>query len=236
MRMIITLLFIVSGYALAAAQDTTDRNTTLGVQPNVENNDVNSSLYPTTYAVQPAEMMSYGEDLDSLNLPTINQYGQVMPTTAYPSRWWGWNDWRLHKGLNVSLDMSVFASFGKGAYHGAGFSQNISAIYAMPLTDKLSLAVGGYFGNMTWGGSNYRDAGLSAVLGYRFDEHWEAYVYAQKSLVNNYNMPRPLYDINAIGDRIGAAVKYNFSPSFSLGVSVESYNLPAQRVPYFPNR
>ena len=34
-------------------------------------------------------------------------------------------------------------------------------------------------------------------------------------------MPYPLYDMQALGDRVGAAVKYNFNPSFSVQVSVE---------------
>lgn len=65
-----------------------------------------------------------------------------------------------------------------------------------------------------------RDGGINAVLGYKFDERWEAYLYGQKSVMNS-RMPLPLYDMNGLGDRIGAAVKYNFSPKFSVTVSVE---------------
>ena len=125
----------------------------------------------------------------------------------------------------MNVGASVFAQFGKHARHGAGFSQNISAMYAMPLTDKLSLAVGGYLNNVYWAHDSYRDAGVSAVLGYQFDEHWEAYLYAQKSLVDNNKFhrftPYPLYDMGELRDRIGAAVKYNFSPNFSVQLSVE---------------
>lgn len=59
------------------------------------------------------------------------------------------------------------------------------------------------------------------MLGYKFDEHWEGYIFGQKSLVNT-RMPLPLYDIGNIGDRIGAAIKYNFNPSFSIQVSVSA--------------
>lgn len=164
--------------------------------------------------------------IDSLTLPRLNMLGQVMPPLT---RWYGmypmfsglgWGSWELHKGLNMSLGASVFAQFGKHAHHGAGFSQNLSAMYAASLTDNLSLAAGGYLNNTYWGHDAYRDAGLSAVLGYRFDDHWEAYLYGQKSLVSS-NIPYPLYDMNALGDRIGAAVKYNFTKSFSVTLSVE---------------
>lgn len=159
---------------------------------------------------------------DSLHLPPLSFNGHVRPIGMYPLSWGGWYSWDLHKGLNVSVGASVFAQFGKHARHGAGFSQNFSAMYAMPLTDKLSLAIGGYMNNVYWAHDSYRDAGVSAVLGYQFDERWEAYLYAQKSLVDNKKfMPYPLYDMGELRDRIGAAVKYNFSPNFSVQISVE---------------
>ena len=95
----------------------------------------------------------------------------------------------LHKGLNVSLGASAFATFGKNVPHKGGFSQNINATYLVPLTKdgKLWIAGGGYFNNTFWGSDSYRDVGLYAILGYKFNEHWEAYVYGQLSINNNYD-------------------------------------------------
>ena len=109
-------------------------------------------------------------------------------------------------------------------------------MYAMPLTNKLSFALGGYFNNLSWAHDSYRDAGLNAVLGYRFNERWEAYLYGQESLMDK-RIPMPLYDVSDIGDRIGAAVKYNVSPSFSIQLNVESrdyHNAPF--IPYMDTR
>ena len=171
---------------------------------------------------------------DSLNLPSIDRFGRVVPSLMCPLYWGGWYDWGLHKGLNVSLGASVFAQFGKGAYGGAGFNQNISAMYAMPLTNRLSLAVGGYFNNTYWAHDSYRDAGLYAIIGYKFNDKWEGYVFGQKSIVDKRMMPMPLYDINAVGDRIGAAIKYNINPSMSIQVTVENTWLPTPGVPRVP--
>ncbi len=157
---------------------------------------------------------------DSLHIPLLNRYGQ-MSIGMYPMNWNGWYDWELHRGLNVNIGVSVFASFGKKPWRGTGFGQSISMMYAEPITDKLSIAVGGYLDNLYWSHDSYRDAGINAVIGYKFDEHWEGYIYGQKSLINN-RIPMPFYDISNIGDRIGAAVKYNFSPSFSIQLSVEA--------------
>ena len=177
-----------------------------------------------------------------LALPPVNHLGQPRPTLLHPLFWGGWYDWQLHQGLNVSLGASVFAQFGKNAWHkGAGFQQNISMMFAQPITDRLSIAIGGYLNNVSWGSDSWRGAGISAIIGYRFNEHWEAYLYGQKSLTNNKlggvrhpYMMMPLYDMGAIGDRIGAAVKYNFSPTFSIQVAVEEIRLPDYRLPMPP--
>ena len=187
---------------------------------------------PSTFGKQKEAQRTELASQDSLHLPFLNRFGQTRTFGFYPLWWGGWYDWQLHKGLNVNLGASVFAQFGKNAWHkGAGFQQDISLMYAQPLTDKLSLAVGGYFNNISWAHDSWRDAGINAVLGYKFDDHWEAYLYAQKSLVNKA-MPLPLYDMSNIGDRLGAAVRYNFSPSFSIQVSVESRKRPDWMHPF----
>ena len=171
---------------------------------------------------------------DTLHLPAINMRGQVQPFVMCPLYWGGWYNWSLHSGLNVSLGASVFTQFGKHAKGGAGFTQSLSAMYAVPLTSKLSLAVGGYFNNVTWQHASWREAGLSAVLGYKFNDKWEGYVYGQKSLVGNHRyMPLTVYDAASLGDRIGAAVKYNLSPNVSFQLSVEGAWMPKNRQPFF---
>lgn len=169
---------------------------------------------------------------DSLHLPVLDSHGRVAPFNLYPLYYGGWYSWELHPGLNVSAGASVFAQFGKNARHGAGFSQNLSAMYAIPVNNKLSIALGGYLNNIYWAHDAYRDAGLSAIIGYKFDEHWEVYLYGHKSLTDNRRMPYCLYNMSSAGDRIGAAVKYNFNESTSIQISVENVSMP-KRNPLF---
>lgn len=187
------------------------------------NEAVGGSSFAADRAVEPSFLGAFGgEHTDSLNLPTIGMRGEVLPMTLRPLYWGNWYNWSLHKGMNVSLGASVFAEFGKNARGGAGFTQNVSAMYAVPVTKKLSVAVGGYFNNIMWQHDTWREAGVSAIMGYKFNDHWEAYLYGQKSLAGNRRfMPCTVYDISNIGDRIGAAVKYNVNPNFSFQVSVE---------------
>ena len=167
---------------------------------------------------------------DSLHLPLMDASGRVLSAGYMPFGLMNWSSFGLHRGLNLSVGASVFAQFGKHAHGGVGFTQHISALYAMPLTNRLSLAVGGYFDQMQWNHNTVHDAGLTAVLGYQFNEHWEAYLYGQKSLVNSRDVPYYLYDIGAVGDKIGAAVKYNFNPSLSIQMSVEHMAYPKRDI------
>lgn len=181
-----------------------------------------NDIAPDNSTLQPAKAIAPVNDSITLNLPTLTDRGTMAPINMFPYYYWGYNSWDLHPGMNVNLGASVFASFGKGANSGAGFAQNISMMYAVPLSKKLSLALGGYFDNINWGRYSSRNVGLNAVLGYQFDEHWSGYVYLQKSLANDRFMPRYMYGMSDIGDRIGAAVRYAPTKNFSFEVSVES--------------
>lgn len=168
-------------------------------------------------------LSEFGIALDSLHLPELDDRGRVISYGYYPYYFGGtWSNWRLHEGLNLSLGASIFSQFGKHAYGGVGFSQNLSVQYATALTSRLSIAVGGYLDNMYWANTTFRDAGMTAVLGYKFNEQWEGYVYGQKSIVTNAPIPYYLQDLNEMGDRIGAALRYNITPNISVQMSVES--------------
>ena len=131
----------------------------------------------------------------------------------------------------------------------------LSATYLAPISkdQKLWLAAGGYLQNMNWGGDSYRDGALYAALGYRFNEHWEAWVYGQKSIASNYGRYYDRYGYMGYGfpgrfgmyypmssgigmpgaDVIGAAVKYNFNPKFSIQLNVEGVWYHNQGLQYF---
>lgn len=173
--------------------------------------------------LEPYDRTSYSAmpkaERDTVNLPLLTPQGAVPLMSSPDYGWWGGGMWNLHSGLNINVGASVFAAFGKGSPKGAGFSQDLSLMYAMPLTKRLSLAVGGWVSNAYWAHDRFTDAGVSAVLGYKFDEHWETYVYGRKSVLNK-PVPYKFYTMDQLGDRIGAAVKYNFNPHFSVQVSV----------------
>lgn len=174
-----------------------------------------------------AEAERQSQHQDSLMLPPLNAQGQVDTTCRYPLAFGGWNSWGLHRGLNVQIGASVFAEFGKGAHSGAGFQQNIALMYAMPINDKLSVAVGGYLNNVNYAGGNWHDAGLSAVVGYRFNEHLEAYIWGQKSITNNVGnrLRYSMYDGYYGGYGFGGYGFGGFSRNFYGFPSYSAYDL-----------
>lgn len=185
--------------------------------------DIMPEVVPDTPVANDSMAVAINED--ALRLPTLTEYG-TMPSYIWPLMYsGGWlHDWNLHNGLNVSLGASVFSTFGSGnTWSGAGFSQNVSVMYAMPLNSRWSLAVGGYFANASWAHDSYRQAGLSGILTYQFNDKWSAFLYGQKSIVQNQGIPYPLMDMNDLGDRLGIGVKYQVTPSFSVQMSVEEH-------------
>lgn len=176
---------------------------------------------------------AYLAPTDSLYLPPIDMNGSVIASQwpyLYNGMWF--SPWQIHEGMNVSLGAYVTTAFGRNAPSGVGFGQNAALLYAVPLSQRLSVAAGAYLNSFSWGGAAWREAGLSAVLSYRFNNHWEAAVYGNKALANRYSSP--LFRANpatwalpySVGDRIGASVTYNFTPSMSIQLSVERVSMP----------
>lgn len=226
------IVFILVVVALSAVSLRAQTETSVELPREVT---AEGSRVPPLMAEQVGDLRSTIDPLpyDSLHLPRLNWRGQ-MPLTMYP--YWGWfsglGNWSLHEGLNMNLGTSVFGSWGGSKYLGTGFTQDISMMYAMPLSSKLSLAVGGYFSNMFFAHDSYRSAGLSGVLSYRFNDHWEAYVYGQKSLVET-SRQIPLWGMGNYGDRIGAGVIYHVDPTLSFEVNVEYMHLPDRFAPKY---
>lgn len=192
------------------------------------------------------------EQIDQ-NLPLVTDNGQVVTPNDYRlPYYWEWNGWRLHKGLNVNLGASVFANFGGGHGHGAGFTQDVSLMYVTNLSKKATLAIGGYLNSMQYSGDQYTTAGLTAILGYRFNEHWSAYAFVQKAFVSDnvrpglfspygyYGMGYPYgwgymgamgmgygaYGSNRMMDRIGGGVRYEWGNHNSIELHVEIDHAP----------
>ncbi len=206
----------------------------------------------TTYAMRPQQLQPQLMTSPSLSVApatTLPARSQRKPAEkpATPKeeesdsiRWYPtpystyYNNGPLHEGLNMSLDMSAFATFGKHA-KGGGFGQRLTATWLQSLGKRGWVAAGGYINHLNWRGDSYTSGGLTAEVGYQFDDHWSAYVYGQKSLVNQggtyagyapygrgfYGWGYAPFMGNDLGDKLGAAVRWTPNPTFSVELSVE---------------
>ena len=155
----------------------------------------------------------------TFSLPPLTYRGTIATYPYLGSMYTGFGNWDLHPGLNASL--SAAAIFGVGKYSGSGFANSAAVMYAGQFTPKLSFSIGGYSSFLDYGRHQMKDAGVTAMLNYRFDEHWEAAVFAQKSLMQPHLPLQNMWWLGSdFGDKIGAMVKYNVNPNFSFQLSV----------------
>ena len=125
------------------------------------------------------------------SLPPLTMRGTIAHYPYYHGVMMGFHDWELHPGLNASL--SAAAIFGFGSNAGAGFANSMALAYAGNITPKLSYSIGGYTSFLDYASHVMKDAGLTAMLNYRFNEHWEAALFAQKSIL------QPRFHLISIG-------------------------------------
>lgn len=247
-----------------SAQESRDMSDTISIGP-IVSAQLHGAREATEEEKEYARMLAREREEQrqiDMNLPQVNENGQVQTEPAFYHPYWGayWEpSWRLHKGLNVNVGASVFASSG-GGHSGAGFSQDISLMYVTNLSKKATLAVGGYFNNVTWDGTNYTTAGISALFGYRFNEHWSAYAFVQKAM-NSGNM-YPGYgaywdrmdygypyafgygrhgswfggDASRYMDRIGGGVRYEWGENNFVQIQVEFDRMPERNHTYDTRR
>ncbi len=243
----------------------TSMASTLMAQSELSTFKTPSAMKPlsSAYAIRPQAMQPQLMASPSLsmaaapNVPARSQRKQAEQHATHEEeldsvRWYPtphstyYNYGPLHEGLNVSLDMSAFATFGKHA-KGGGFGQRLTATWLQSLGKHGWVAAGGYINHMNWRGDNYTSGGLTAEVGYQFDDHWSAYVYGQKSLVNQggryaglppyglgcYGWGYSPFFNNDLGDKLGAAVRWTPNPTLSIEVSVEKNWYPKSNAGYW---
>lgn len=132
--------------------------------------------------------------------------------------------WNLHEGFNASLNMSVCASFGRHRFPGVGFGTGISAMYAHRLTERLMMAVGGFYDRMSWGAYNENRVGANLMLGYRLTDKVSVYAYASKAFTPSAGRMRfmpPMCWADRYRERFGGMIHVKVSDAMSFSVSVE---------------
>lgn len=146
-------------------------------------------------------------------------------TIAYfpESYYWGCGLWNLHEGFNANIGMFVTTSFGKNRFPGVGFGTGISAMYAKMLTNRLSLAVGGFYNHLVWGANSMNQVGANLMLGYQLTDRLSVYGYVSKAFMPLYgkSLIPVLPYMDCYDTRFGAMLHFNVNDHMSISVSVE---------------
>jgi hypothetical protein len=160
----------------------------------------------------------------TFSLPPLTSRGTIAHFPYLYHLYSPFGEWALHPGLNGSLSAS--AIFGLGEHAQSGFANSAAFMYADNLAPKLSFAMGGYSSFLDYGSHQMKDTGLTAMLNYQWNSHWDTAIFLQKSLMQPRVSPE-MWWMQDIGDKIGASVRYTPAPGFSLHLSVWN-----QRQPY----
>ncbi len=137
---------------------------------------------------------------------------------------WGGYQWDLHKGMNVNVSASAFATTGNHDYFpGSGFSTDVSALYVAPLSKKLTVAVGLYGSQNNFGRyGSFNDFGLQGIVNYQYNDRLNLSAYGRLSFINP-KIPYPLramYPLMRTQSTFGANLDYKISNSVSVHVGV----------------
>lgn len=214
---LVFLLFALLATSFAHGQDVTTRSATATPDHEVSTADVDAASRDTLMA-----------------LPLMTEPAFLLRAPGFDgvSPFWAGTDgtgWLLHTGFNANLSFSVTAGLGSHAPRGVGFGQRAAFAYALPLSDRFSVAAGVYADNFDWGAANWRDGGVAAAVAYRLTDVVSIYGYGTKSFMpkkrNYFGPPLPAF-LNPGGDRIGAMVDFKVGRNASIQVSVERGSQP----------
>lgn len=172
------------------------------------------------------ELQSAPLSVDTLSVPLVSPIVQAgyYPFSMYgisPFAYHGFGTWELHKGFNASLGMSLTFSPSKYAPSGVGFGQDAAFLYAVPLSNRVSVAGGLYASNLDWGRYNCQTVGVVAIAAFKVNERISIYAYGNKSIMPKRSpLYYPMIDFNP--DRLGGLVNFKLGESSSISVGVEA--------------
>lgn len=202
----------------------------------------------TSDEITQAEMISpENEDtkFSSFTLP----YQLTYPTDYaphIPSYRWGyygvgpWHSmWDIHPGFNASFETGVSVAFGRhNPYKGAAFFSGVTALYAHPINERLTLALG-MTADMLYGwGTHTNNIGILALVNYRINERLDLTGFVNHNFGavggNEFRLngrqfaypvaPGMIGPSTTIGADLG--IKVNDNTKINVGVSFTRENTP----------
>lgn len=188
----------------------------------------------TDCRISPLRLTQYEAEADSALLRSTALFPThgIFAPAAFPH----YIPWTLHEGLNAQFAFSISAAFGRRAPRGAGFGEQASLAYALPVGKHGLLAAGIYAANLDWGGRRQTDVGLSALYAHEVNERLTLYAHLSKRLAGKDDF-LPAYPLllRTPDFSAGAGFDYKLSERFGVGFSVSVEQYKNLRLPVFPH-
>lgn len=153
-----------------------------------------------------------------------------MFTLWSPTSPFGWGTpWDIHEGFNAQIGLGVMVGFGKNnPFRGASLYQDLSLLYAKPIDNHWTLALGGTLSHFMLYGKSTFAGNIFALANYKIDDHWSASIYASynhmpqgTAFLYGIHTPETMY-FNENFARIGGEVTYRFNNNISVSVGLST--------------
>lgn len=143
--------------------------------------------------------------------------------------------WNLHQGLNAEIEAGVIVGFGRNnPFKGGSFFTDISLLYAQPINDRLSYAIGGDVSRFRMWNDDIFNTRIQGMLNYKINDRLDATMYGihnVPSLSSDRQAFGPLFDRTSA---IGAALTWKCTDKATFGISFEHSFANDQMVPLLP--
>ena len=151
-------------------------------------------------------------------LPMVEKHPMLF--TSWSPLSFGGTFWDIHEGLNAQVDAGVTVGWGKhNPFRGGSFFTDVSLLYAKPLTDCWTVAVGGTLSRFRFFDNYVTTASVQALANYQFNEHLSGTVYGMYHHPLNSDKgfrPSPLFYQHCA--TVGAELNYRFNNNVTLGI------------------
>lgn len=187
------------------------------------------------------ECVSFVPDSAALSTPLMPDLPPAAFSLCNTFTPFGTGYWNLHEGLNAQIGAGVTVGWGKyNPFRGGSFFTDISLIYARPVTDRLTLAIGGTVSRFKFYGDPVVTGSVMALANYRFNEHLSGTIYgAYHDNLSGNTAFHSLYSLDSFHTfntlnspylpflgrcaEIGAEMTYKFNNGVTVGVGYTQY-------------
>jgi len=217
----VTLLLLLAGLSVSAQGEQVPSSPREGDAAPLSSAESADSLHLSPWVYDP----QFSTGVTLFSTPWGHRPFTVSPALFSP---WGLNAIDVHRGFNASLSAGVMASFGhRNPYRGAAFFTDVTALYALPLGSRWTLAAGSNYTRYMGWGSSQSSVELFGLANCRINPRLDATVFlshgfgplegGRRATCRTPYVPAVSGPCTTVGADLG--IKVNENVKFNVGLS-----------------